>query len=123
MTTRNNAKHLEAHVSGPFRNSKYGKSHWIVVLGNNGQTWLLKPEFVTGYLQCLLSDIATHIDIEHCENIVRLTFANMNLGLKVYGSVFRRIMENHHKLSKDFLLFIHVTALMYRLWSKYYMRH
>jgi len=23
MTTRNNAKHLEAHVSGPFQNSKY----------------------------------------------------------------------------------------------------
>jgi hypothetical protein len=27
MTTRNNAKHLETHVSGPFRNSKSGKSH------------------------------------------------------------------------------------------------
>ena len=46
------------------------------------------------------------------KHIVRLTFTNMNLGLKVYGSVFRRKLENHHKLSKDFLLFIQVTALM-----------
>ena len=44
MTIRNNANHLEVHVSGPFQNYKSGKSHWIVVLGNNGQTWLIKPE-------------------------------------------------------------------------------
>ena len=43
MTIRNNAKHLESHDSGPFRISKFGKSHWIVVLEDNGQTWLLKP--------------------------------------------------------------------------------
>jgi len=57
------------------------------------------------------------------KHIVRLTFANMNLGLKVYESVFRRIMENHHKLSKDLLLFIHVIPLMKRMGSKDYMRH
>jgi len=44
MTIRNNANHLEVHVSGPFQNYKSGKSHWIVVLGDNGQTWLIKPE-------------------------------------------------------------------------------
>jgi hypothetical protein len=48
MTIRNDAKHLEVHVSGPFQNNKSGKSYWIVVLGDNGQTWLIKPEFVTG---------------------------------------------------------------------------
>jgi hypothetical protein len=47
----------------------------------------------------------------------------MNLDLKVYGSVFRRIMENHHKLSKDLLLFIHVIPLMKIMGSKDYMRH
>jgi hypothetical protein len=94
MSIRNIANQLEVNVSGPFQNSKSGKSHWIVVFGDNGQTWLIKPEFVTGYLQCLLADIETNIDILHCETyceINRLTFANMNLGLEVYGSVFRRI--------------------------------
>ncbi len=38
---RINAKHMEVHVSGPLENKKNGKSHWIVVLGNNGQTWLI----------------------------------------------------------------------------------
>ena len=94
MTIRNNAKHLEAHVSGPFRISKSGKSHWIVVLGDNGQTWLLKPEFVTGYLQCLLSDIATNIDIKHCE-----TYCEINIRQHEFGSesVWKRVQKNNGK--------------------------
>ncbi len=32
MSIRNNTNQLEVHVSGPFQNSKSGKSHWIVVL-------------------------------------------------------------------------------------------
>ncbi len=75
---RINAKHMEVQVSGPFQNKINGKSQWIVVLGNNGQTWLIKPEFVTG------------------------TFVNTNLGQTVFGSVFRRIMEGHPNPSKDF---------------------
>ena len=48
--------------------TKNGKSYWIVVFGDNGHMWLIKPEFVTGYLQCLLSEIkTTNIDIGHCE--------------------------------------------------------
>jgi len=39
-------------------------------------------------------------------------------SLAVYGSAFRRIMENHPKLSRDSLLCIHVTPLMKRLGSK-----
>jgi hypothetical protein len=82
MTIRNNAKHLEVHVSGPFQNNKSGKSYWIVVLGDNGQTWLIKPEFVTGYLQCLRSEIEmTTIDIGHCE-----TYCEINIRQKEIGT-------------------------------------
>ncbi len=67
LSMKNNAKHLEVHVSGPFQNKKNGKSYWIVMFGDNGQMWLTKPEFVTGYLQCLLAEIeTTNIDIGHC---------------------------------------------------------
>jgi hypothetical protein len=95
MTIRNNANHLEVHVSGPFQNYKSGKSHWIVVLGNNGQTWLIKPEFVTGYLQCLLSEIEmTTIDIGHCE-----TYCEINIRQHEFGSesVWKRVQKNNGK--------------------------
>jgi hypothetical protein len=95
MTIRNNAKHLEVHVSGPFRNHKSGKSYWIVVLGDNGQTWLIKPEFVTGYLQCLLSEIKmTTIDIGHYE-----TYCEINIRQKEFGteSIWKRVQKNNGK--------------------------
>ena len=94
MTIRNNANHLEVHVSGPFQNYKSGKSHWIVVLGDNGQTWLIKPEFVTGYLQCLLSEIVTNIDIGHCE-----TYCEINIRQHEFGSesVWKRVQKNNGK--------------------------
>ena len=85
---------MEVHVSGPFQNYKSGKSHWNVVLGNNGQTWLIKPEFVTGYLQCLLSDIATNIDIEHFE-----TYCEINICQHEFGSesVWKRVQKSNGK--------------------------
>ena len=94
MTIRNNANHLEVHVSGPFQNYKSGKSHWIVVLGDNGQTWLIKPEFVTGYLQCLLSGIATNIDIEHCETYCEIIIRQHEFGSE---SVWKRVQKNNGK--------------------------
>ena len=85
---------MEVHVSGPFQNSKSGKSHWIIVFGDNGQTWLIKPELVTGYLQCLLADIVTNIDIEHCE-----TYYEINIHQNEFGSVslWKRVQKNNGK--------------------------
>ncbi len=92
MSIRNNANQLEVHVSGPFQNSKSGKSHWIVVFGNNGQTWLIKPEVVTGYLQCLLADIMTNTDILHCE-----TYCEINICEHEYGSesLWKHVQKNN----------------------------
>jgi hypothetical protein len=95
MSIRNNANQLEVHVSGPFQNSKSGKSHWNVVFGNNGQTWLIKPEFVTGYLQCLLADITTNIDILHCETYCEINIREHEFGS---GSLWKRVQKNNGKL-------------------------
>jgi hypothetical protein len=68
-------------------------SHWIVVLGNNGQTWLIKPEFITGYLQCLLSEIKmTNIDIGHCE-----TYYEINIRQHEFGpdSIWKHVQKNN----------------------------
>ncbi len=87
---------MEVHVSGPFQNNKSGKSQWIVVLGNNGQTWLIKPdEFVTSYLQCLLSEIKmTNIDIGNCE-----TYYEINIRQHKFGpeSIWKRVQKNNGK--------------------------
>jgi hypothetical protein len=65
----------------------------IIVLGNNGQTWLFKPEFITGYLQCLLSEIeTTNIDIGHCE-----TYYEINICQHEFGpdSIWKRVQKNN----------------------------
>ena len=64
------------------------------MLGDNGQTWLLKPEFVTGYLQCLLSETATNIDIEHCETYCEINIRNHKFGPE---SVWKRVQKNNGK--------------------------
>ncbi len=38
------------YITWPFCNSKTRKSHWVVVYGDNGNGWMLKSEFIHGYL-------------------------------------------------------------------------
>ncbi len=42
------------YITGPFCNSKTCKSHWVVVYGDNGNTWMLKSEFICGYLSAVV---------------------------------------------------------------------
>ncbi len=37
---------VDIHITGPFRNKKTGKSHWVVVYGDSGKTFVLKPHFI-----------------------------------------------------------------------------
>jgi hypothetical protein len=90
---KNNAKHLEVHVSGPFQNTKIGKSYWIVVFGNNGRMWLIKPEFVTGYLQCLLAEIeTTNIDNGYCKNYYEINICQQEFG---QDSIWKRVQKKN----------------------------
>ncbi len=45
---------IDIHITGPFRNKKTGKSHWVVVYGDSGKSYVLKPQFIWKYLSCLL---------------------------------------------------------------------
>ncbi len=31
----------QVYVTGPIRNNKTGKTHWVVVFGDSGQAWVL----------------------------------------------------------------------------------
>ncbi len=61
---------VDIHITGPFHNKKTGKSHWFVVYGDSGKTYVLKPWFIWKYLSCLLLDWEkvkmTKVNIDHC---------------------------------------------------------
>ncbi len=58
---------IEIYITGPFHNSKTLKSHWVVVYGDNGKAWMLKSEFISGYLATVLpGHRQSIIDINHC---------------------------------------------------------
>ena len=58
---------IGVYITGPFCNSKTCKSHWVVVYGDNGNVWMLKSEFICGYLSAVLpGHRQSIIDINHC---------------------------------------------------------
>jgi hypothetical protein len=69
---KTDVKEVEVHVTGPFQHAKLGKSHWVVVYGNNGQSWLLKAQFISEYIKYLLSQVKkSSINIGHCKHIMK----------------------------------------------------
>ena len=58
---------IGVYITGPFCNSKTRKSHWVLVYGDNGNAWMLKSEFIHGYLSAVLPGHGQSIiDINHC---------------------------------------------------------
>ncbi len=79
---------IGAYITGPFCNSKTCKSHWVVVYGNNGNVWMLKSEFIPGYLSAILpGHRQSIIDIIHCH-----TYEDIHIRKDEFGSesVWRR---------------------------------
>jgi hypothetical protein len=60
--------------------------------------WLIKPELITGYLQCLLAEIeTTNIDIGRCE-----TYYEINIRQQEFGpdSIWKRAQKNNGRSSQ-----------------------
>jgi hypothetical protein len=78
---------IGVYITGPFCNSKTCKSHWVVVYGDNGNSWMLKSEFIHGYLSAVLpGDGKSIIDINHCH-----TYEDIHIRKDEFGpdSVWR----------------------------------
>ncbi len=102
---KTNVKEVKVHVTGPFQNAKLGKSHWVVVYGDNGQSWLLKAQFIICFIECLLSQVKkSSIDIDHCK-----TYYEINICQHEFGQENCWKKGSQVKLSKKLLLCIHVT--------------
>jgi hypothetical protein len=58
----------DVHITGPFHHA--GKSHWVVVYGENKQAFMLKAQFILVYVSCLLREWKkvkrSNINVHHC---------------------------------------------------------
>jgi hypothetical protein len=79
---------IGVYITGPSRNSKTRKSHWVVVYGDNGNGWMLKSEFICGYLSAVLPG--------HRQSIIAInhyhTYEDINIHKDEFGpeNVWRR---------------------------------
>ncbi len=79
---------IGVYFTGPFLNSKTRKSHWAVLYGDNGNAWMLKSEFISGYLSAVLPGHGQSIiDINNCH-----TYEDIHIRKDKFGpdSVWRR---------------------------------
>ena len=72
---------VDIHFTGPFRNKKTGKSHWVVVYGDSGKSYVLKPRFIGKYLSCLLVDWKKVKKTKVCINHVSTYY---EIGIRKY---------------------------------------
>jgi len=75
-------KPIDMHITGPFQNA--GKIHWVIIFGESGKTYLLKPEFISKYLNCLLRQWMkvkkTKIIAEHCNTYYEIGIRKHEFG-------------------------------------------
>ncbi len=113
---------IRVYITRPFCNSKTCKSHWVVVYGDNGHMWMLKSDFIHGYLSAVLpGHKQSIIDINHCR-----TYEDIHICKDEFGpdSVWRRRSSNTGQkigLSPGFHLSIPVTQQKKRLKNKAYL--
>ncbi len=79
---------IGVYITGPFRNSKTCKSHWVVVYGDNVNVWMLKSEFICGFQSDVLpGHRQSNIFTNHCH-----TYEDIHICKDEFGteSVWRR---------------------------------
>jgi hypothetical protein len=73
---------VEVHITGPFHHS--GKSHWVVVYGENKEAFMLKAQFILVYISCLLHDwvkvTKSNINIDHCKTYYDIGICKHQFG-------------------------------------------
>ncbi len=80
------SKLVNIHITEPFRNKKTDKNHWVVVYGDSGKSFVLKPRFIWKYLSCLLLDLLkvkkTKINIDHCYTYYEIGIQKYEFGIE-----------------------------------------
>ena len=72
---------VDIFITGPFRNEKHGKSNWIVVYGDYGSAWMLKSQFIKGYIGTLLTKVKkSDIDMAHSNSYYNINIPKYEFG-------------------------------------------
>jgi hypothetical protein len=93
-------------TTGSFCNSKTrkSKSHWVVVYGDNGNAWILKSEFICGYLSAALpGHRQSIIDINHCH-----TYEDIHIPSEIQNKMIimgHQISSCHVLVVRSFFIF------------------
>ena len=80
---------VDVYITGPFH--KTGKSHWVVVYGENKDAFMLKSSFLAVYISCLLRQwkqvTKSSINVDHCN-----TYYDISIRKHQFGSenIWRR---------------------------------
>jgi hypothetical protein len=77
---------IDIHITGPFFNKKTDKSHWVVVYGDSGKSYVLKPRFIEKYLSCILLDWKkvknTKVSIDHVSTYYEIGIWKYEFGVE-----------------------------------------
>jgi hypothetical protein len=101
-------KPIDMHITGPFQSA--GKIHWVIIFGESGKSYLLKPEFISKYLNILLRQWMkvkkTKIIAEHCNTyyeigIQKHEFGTESLWKRRNNKVVKRMSFVYSCESKD----------------------
>jgi hypothetical protein len=94
-----------------------------VVYGDNGNVWMLKSEFIHGYLSAVLPGHGQSIiDINHCHTYEDIHICKDELDLIVYGGAAPAPQNKRIGTSPGFHLSIPVTQQIKRLGNKVYLK-
>jgi hypothetical protein len=89
---------VDIFITSPFCNEKNRKSIWSVVYGDYGSAWMLKSQFIKGYIGTLLTKVKkTHIDTAHSNSYYYINIRKYEFGK---DSVWRRTLQkqNHQEV-------------------------
>ncbi len=101
---------VDVHITGPFHHS--GKSHWVVVYGENKEAFMLKAQFISVYISCLLRDwvkvTKSHINIDHCKRYYDIDICKHQFSSE---SLWKRAKEKKSPVKKISFVYSYDTKI------------
>jgi hypothetical protein len=97
---------VDVHISGPYHN--VGKSHWVVVYGENKDAFMLKSAFCAVYISCLLRQwkqvTKSNINVDHCN-----TYYDIGIRKHQFGSesIWKRIGAKNSPVNRVSFVYSH----------------
>jgi hypothetical protein len=98
------------HITGPFHHA--GKSHWVVVYGENKQAFMLKGQFILVYVSCLLREwkkvTKSNINVHHCNTYYDIAICKHQFG---FENLWKHTGSNNSPIRKVYLCILMTTKL------------